>query len=178
MGSITACDWSRERFTMDPGFSFGQQSLPVQFRDNFFSGFKTVETLIFRRATLVYFSVQCENIERDKPVPLSNLIVIEIMRWRYFDASGSKQRIDVRVGNYWNTPFAYGKSHMAPDQMLVSLVVGMHGYSHVTEHCFRTRGGDNECVWSGALRVPFFFLKPVKNVPEKSFLLGRDHLQI
>ena len=82
-----------------------QKGLPFQIRNDLFAGLKTVQTLIFRRCQITDLSVEGENIQGNEVVPLSHLIVIEIMCRSDFYATAAKLGINIAVGNDRNASF-------------------------------------------------------------------------
>src|SRR5271170_6549063 len=100
-------------------------------------------------------------------MPLSDFVVVEIMRGRNFDATAAERRVDVGVPDDGNVSARERQVHPAADQMPIALILGMNRDSRIAEHGFRSRGRDDEMTAAVA--------QWVLEVPQTAGLLLGDH---
>jgi len=65
------------------------------------------------------------------------------MRWGDFDTTWAFFFIGVLVGNNWNTTIDQRQQNFFANQGLVTLVIWIDRNGGITEHGFRTGGGDH-----------------------------------
>jgi len=119
------------------------QSQFFQIGDHSFAGLEAIQAAIFVGAVVVDFGIGGEDIEQRQLVALADRVVVEIVRRRDLDAAGAEGRIDVFVGNDGNRAARQRQGYMQADQILVALVVGMHGNGGIAQQGFRAGGGDD-----------------------------------
>ena len=77
-------------------------------------------------------------------MPLANLEIVEIMRRRDLHRARAFFRVGISVGDDRDKPSDERQLHLAADEILVALIVRMHGDRGVAEHGLRTRGRDGD----------------------------------
>ena len=77
-------------------------------------------------------------------VALADLEIVEVVRRRDLDRARALLGVGIFVGDDRNPPADQRQDHVLADEMLVALVVGMHGDAGVAEHGLGPRGGDDD----------------------------------
>ena len=75
--------------------------------------------------------IAIKHIDQRQVMALADLVVIEIMGRGNLDAAGAKLGIDILVSNNRNLAADDRQRDRLPDQMPVTLVLGMHGHGGV-----------------------------------------------
>ena len=68
--------------------------------------------------------------------------VVKIMTGRNLDRSAAKSRIYIVISDNGNQPVKQRQDYLFTNQLLVTAVLGMNRYGRITEHRFRTGGGN------------------------------------
>ena len=79
-------------------------------------------------------------------VPLADLEVVRVVRRGHLHRAGAERRVDVLVGDDRDAPAGERQLDLGADQVLVALVVGVHGDGGVAEHRLGPGGGDHDRV--------------------------------
>ena len=83
-----------------------------------------------------------EDVDQRQAVALADLEVVEVVRRRDLHRAGALLRIGVVVGDDRDAAADERQDGELADQMLVALVVGMHGHGGVAQHGLGPGGGD------------------------------------
>ncbi len=75
---------------------------------------------------------------------LADSEIVGIVRGRDLHRSGAEVCADPTVGDHGNFAPHQRQQQLLAVQMLVAVVVRIHGHGYVAEHGFRARGGDGE----------------------------------
>ena len=75
---------------------------------------------------------------------LADLEIVEVVGRRDLDRAGAFLGVGIFVGDDRDAPADQRQDHVLADQMLVALVVGMHGDGGVAEHGLGPGGGDDD----------------------------------
>src|SRR5699024_109710 len=83
-------------------------------------------------------------------VALGDFVVVEVVGAGNLDRAGAEFRVRVLVGDYrYQAPVCFRANRYfttLADNRRITGIVGMYGDGTVTEHGFRTRGGDGDVV--------------------------------
>ena len=101
---------------------------------------------------------------------LAHGVVIEVVGWRDLYAARAKTRVDVVIGNDWDFPSHQRQQNLFTDQVLVALVLGMHGHGLVTQHGLGSGGGHHETAFSIG--------QGVAQLPEMAVFFLADHFKV
>jgi hypothetical protein len=82
-----------------------------------------------------------EDVDHLQAVTLAHFVVVEIVRRGDLHAAGAEGGVHVIVGNDGNAAAAQGQLHELADQVLITLVIGVHGHGGVAQHGLGARGG-------------------------------------
>ena len=74
----------------------------------------------------------------------ADLVVVEVVRGRYFDAACTELRIDIVVRDNRDVASNNRQDDLLADQVFVAFVIGVDGDRAVAEHGFRPRCSDSE----------------------------------
>ena len=95
---------------------------------------------------LVQSTVIIQNVNELEVVPLSNGIIIRIVRWRDFDRTGSELHVDDDIiTNNWHLPIR--DERMFDEfsvEVLVPRVIGVDSNGRITKHSLRARSSDGD----------------------------------
>src|SRR4029077_9558098 len=83
---------------------------------------KAIEAAVFLRYVLVEPRPGVENVDQRQIVPLSALVVVEVVRRRDLPRAGADVRVGIVVGNDGNFAPDKRQHHLLTDQILVTLV--------------------------------------------------------
>ncbi len=132
---------------------------------------EAVEAAIGRRHRVVQARVLVEDIDQRQIVAPADLEIVEVVRRRDLDRAGAGRGIGIVVGDDRNAAVDQGQDRVLADEMLVALVVGMHGDAGIAQHGLRPRGGDDDELARRALDRIF-------EMPEMPLGLDALHLEI
>ena len=107
---------------------------------------------------------------------LSYLEVIRVMGGSNLYYTGTKLSVYISICNDRNHAVYDRKHYALTDQVLISLIFGMNGYSGITKHCLRTGGCKGQKL-RGA-RSTVIVHDGVLDVPEMTCLLLIFYLSI
>ena len=88
--------------------------------------------------------VGAQDIDHRQAVPLAHLEIVEVVRGRDLHRARALLGVGIFVGDDRDAAADQRQDHVLADQMLVALVVGMHGDRGVAEHGLGPRGGDDD----------------------------------
>ena len=77
-----------------------------------------------------------------KVVTLTHIKVVGVMSRGYLDSTGTKSRVNIAVGKQRNLTTDKRQDKSLADHTSITLIIRMNSYTGITEHCFRTGGGD------------------------------------
>ena len=77
-------------------------------------------------------------------MPLTDLVVGNVMAWRDLHGAGAEVLLDRLVGNDRHTPVDDGQQHGLADQVFESPVVRMNGDRGIAHHRLRAGGGNRD----------------------------------
>ena len=106
----------------------------LQVLDDALAGVVAIEPSILRRRVLVDLRVEREDPDLRQAVPLSDLVVVEVVRRRDLQAPGAELLVDVGVADDRDLAFGERQHDALADQMPVALVLGVHRDRDVAEH--------------------------------------------
>ena len=86
-------------------FGVFQQIACLQVFDNAGTRVVAIQALIFTRCEIIDFGVEGQDADGEEFMPLPNLPVVKIVRWRYLHAAGTKSRVYIGVGDDGNGAF-------------------------------------------------------------------------
>ena len=114
------------------GFQIAQQRL---------AGLVAVQAGV-RPGLLVERGVAVQDVDHGQVVPLADLVVVGIVSGCDLHRAGAEGRVHVLVGDDGDATAQRRQDGRAPYQVLVALVVGMHGHGSIAQDRLRPRGGD------------------------------------
>jgi len=79
-------------------------------------------------------------------VAAADLEVVRVVRRGDLDRAGAELRVHVRVGHHGDAPAGQWQLDLAPDQVRVPLVIGVHRDRRVAQHGLGPGGGDHNGV--------------------------------
>ena len=85
-----------------------------------------------------------EDVDHGEVVAPADLEIVEVVRRRDLHRAGALLGIGIFVGDDGDAAADQRQDHVLADEMLVALVVGMHGDGGVAEHGLGPRGGDDD----------------------------------
>ena len=120
--------------------------------------------------------VLVEDVDQRQVVALADFIVVEVVGRGDLHAAGAELAVDVVVGDDRDAPAHQRQVDEGADQGGVTLVFRVHGDRAVTQHGFRTGGGDDQVVLAvgGLVAVG----QRVAQVPEVALLVVVLHFQV
>ena len=86
-------------------------------------------------------------------MPHTNLVVVEIMRRRNFDASRTEVGIDVVISNHGDLSSDQGQLDVLTDKIAVARVIGVNRNRAIPEHRFRPGCRNNDVTVSRRQRI-------------------------
>ena len=92
-----------------------------------------------------HLALRIEDIDRSRALglmPLADLEIVEVVRWRDLDRAGALLRIGILVGDDRDQAPDQRQPKTLAEQMLIARVVRMHRDRRVAQHRLRPRGGD------------------------------------
>ena len=101
---------------------------------------------------------------------LADFVIVEVVRRRDLDAAAAESRIDVGVGDHGDLPIGERQLQPPPDQVPVTLVLGMHRHGGIAQHRFGTGRGDHDEAFAIGERIA--------QVPQMAVLLRGGHLEV
>ena len=129
-----------------------------------------VETAVGGGHLVVERGIRVHDVDQRQSVPLTDLVVVEVVRRRDLDAAAAEGGVHVGIADDGDFTRGQRQAHLPADQVPVALIIGMHGDGRVTQQGFRPGGGDHEKAAAAHQRIA--------QVPQAAgFLLG-DHFQI
>ena len=131
---------------------------------------KAIKTTITFGHVVVERCVVGQDVVHIEIVSLADLVVIEVVCGRDFYAARAELRVDVVVGNDRDTAPDDRQYDFLPNEVFVAFVFRVHSDGAVTQHCFRSRGRNDE--------VPVTRCKRITEVPQAAGFVCREHLEI
>ncbi len=157
-------------------FDFFQQTGGFHIPDNLFAGLETVHALIGCRGIVVDCSIIAQNIDQWQFMTLADLVVVIVMGRGNLDATGTKFRIDIVIGNNRNLPVTQGQFHHFANQVFIAFIVRVYRQSGITEHGFRAGGGNYHMIFSIS---SFCALgKRITEIPEGAIFFFINNFQV
>ena len=90
-------------------------------------------------------------------MPQADLEVVGVVGGSHFDATGTKFHFRIGIGDHGNGLIQQGQDHVLSDNRAVALILGVDADTGVTQHGFRTGGGDDDlagAVFQGIADMP------------------------
>ncbi len=138
--------------------------------DDLFAGLETIEPAIGLGRRFVDCRVFVKDVVFRQIVPLADFVIVEIMRGRDLDASGSEFRIHVFVCDDRHAALDEGQDDLFSDQFLIPFILRMYGNGAVAEHRFRACRRNHEMTVARCQRI--------SQMPEMPRLLVVQHLEV
>ncbi len=135
------------------------------------TGGETLHPLELLRHFLVHMGVGVEDVDDVQPPALADLEIVEIMARGNLDRAGALFRVGVAIGDDGNAPPDDRQHHVLADQVLISLVIGVHGHTGIAQHGFRAGRADGDVFAVAAL-------DGVLEEPHLAFCLALFDLQV
>ncbi|CAH0325853.1 hypothetical protein SRABI106_04543 [Rahnella aquatilis] len=174
-------------------FDFFQQTGFVEGGDHGFTCGKTLKATELLRdivgACIAFFAVSIEDfsgladitiesqdIDHRQAVTFTDFIVVKVMRRGDLHATRTFLHIGVFIGNNRNTTAYQRENDLFADQIAVTRIFRVNGNAGITEHGFRTRGGDHQVIFafSGFRAVS----QRITQVPHGTFGFAVFHFKI
>ena len=108
------------------------------------------------------------DVDHYQVVALAHGVVVKVVGGGDLDAATAFFRVGVGVGENGNASAYQREVNEFANQVLVALIVRVHGHGGIAQHRFRTGGGDHEIALA-ILRL-FAVGQRIAKVPEKAFL--------
>ena len=188
----------QERFDDDTGavaarnleimvFDLLQQALGFQVGNDTLARLETVEADIGRgdQAILVDIVVADRGIDGEDvdqtavglfedraffPVPLPDLVIVEVVGRGDLDAAGAEFRVHMLVDDDRDVPPGQGQFDGLADQVGIAFVAGCHGHGAIAEQGFRAGGGDHQVALLGR--------QGVADVPHRPLFIAGNDFQV
>ena len=119
-------------------------SLLLKLLCNQLPSFSSHDSTVLLRTVVVKASVWIQDIDGFKVVSLSTLPVIRVMGRSNLYHTCSKSQFDEGVCNDWNLPVCKRKGKCLSHNILISFILWIHSYSHVSEHGLWSCGGHSD----------------------------------
>ena len=84
-----------------------------------------------------------KDIDQRQLVPLTHLVVVEIMGGGDLNAAGTEGRIDILIGNNRNLTPHQRQADGSSNQVPITLIVRVNRYRRVAQHSLRARCCDH-----------------------------------
>ena len=104
------------------------------------------------------------------PVPLPDLVIVEVVGRGDLDAAGAEFRIHMLVDDDRDVPSGQGQFDGLADQVGIALVAGRYGHGAVAEQGFRAGGGDYKMALLGG--------QGVADVPHRPLFFAGNDFQV
>ena len=130
----------------------------------------TVATVLGLIGVFVDLGVFGEDIDLCEVVASTDLVVVEVMCRRNFDAAGAEIGIDVTVGDNRDLSITHRQLDGFPDDAPVTVVIRVNSYRGVAEHGLRSRRRHYHMAGAVGQRI--------SNVPEFTVLFFGHDFQI
>ena len=120
--------------------------------------------------------VLVQHVDQRQVVALAHFIVIEVMGRGDLHAAGTEFGVAVIVADNRNAPAHQRQLDELADQRLITLIFRVHRHSRITQHGFRTGGGNDQIILaiSGGRAVG----QRITQVPQRTGLVVVLHFQI
>ena len=171
---------------------FQQAELFELFNDRFTGGETLHATVSSRNFTaagvshcavgIEYFSfsadvaVEVHDVNHGQLVAFTDFIVVEVMRRGDFHTTGAFFHIRVFITEDRNAAVDDRQNDFFTDQIFVTRIFRVNGHAGITEHGFRTRGGDHQVIFalSGFRAVR----QRITDMPHEAFDITVFHFQV
>ncbi len=135
-----------------------------------------------RRGSVIFvlresLAFDTENIDLRQVMPLANLEVVEVVRRRDLHRARALLGIGVLVADDRDLAPHQRQDHVLADQVLVALVLRVHGHRRVAQHRLGPRGGDHD-EGRRIVRVEGLALERIAQVPEMPLALHLHHFEV
>ena len=153
---------------------FEQITVAFELRHHGLASDVTIHAAKRDRPVVVDLRVQGEDDDQRQVVAHRGAIVVEVVRAGDLDAARAEGHVDHRVGHDGHRAVAERQDDLAPDQMPVARIVGMHGHRAVREHGLGSCGRDRQATQARRVSLAIDdFLRAVDeridDVPERAF---------
>ncbi len=118
-----------------------------------------------------------DHADAGEAVAIADLEIVEVVRRRDLDRARALLRIGIIVGDDFDLAADQRQDHVVADQLLIALILGMHGDAGIAEHGLGARGGDDDEA-RGILGAERPALDRIAQIPEVTLDLGLLHLEI
>ena len=133
-----------------------QVPLGFQVSNDLLSCLIPVKALVFA-AQLVDLALIVQHPDDLQVVPQADLKVVGVVGGGHFDTAGTKFHFRIGISDHGNGLIQQGQDHVLSDNRAVALILGVNADAGVTQHGFRTGGGDDDltgAVFQGIADVP------------------------
>ena len=110
-----------------------EEAFSLEIRENRLAGREAVHADILRGGVFVDFRVLSQDGDAGEVVAATDLEVVEVVSRSDLHAAGSIFTVHVRVRDDRNVAVAEGKANPLPDEVLVAVVLRMHGNCRIAE---------------------------------------------
>ena len=146
------------RHRMTGLFNLTQQTELFELGDNGLAGDKSVEANIVRRHIARDLAEIVKDVDQRQIVALTDLEVVEIMSRGDLDRARALFRVGIFIGNNRDQTSNDRQAHELADQVLIALILRVHGHRRVAQHGFRTGGRDHDLAraileWIGEMPI-------------------------
>ena len=142
--------------------NFYKSALGLKIPDDCFSGLESVHTGV-GGIIVCDMSVICHHIDNGQIVAQTDLKVIRVMSGSDFDNARTEIHLNIVIGDNGNFPVNYRKNNGLADNILISLILGIHRDGGIAEKCFRSRCGE--------LKISAAVLEGIAQMPEMAGLI-------
>ena len=147
-----------------------QQTAGFQVIHNPLAGLEPIQAAIGLGRLLIQARVFIQHINQRQAVPLADLVIVEVVRRRDLDATGSEFLVDVVIRDDRDGAAGQRQFQFETDQVRVTLVARIDRDRGIAQQCFRTRGGDHHVTFAVGARIT--------DVPELSVFLFRHDFEV
>ena len=113
----------------------------LEFLDERLAAFVAVHAFVFA-CTLEHLARIADDLDGLEMMALSHLEIVRIMRWRDFDGARAERLVDILVGEQRDAAANDRQDQRLADEILVALVIRVHGNARVAEHRLGARRRD------------------------------------
>ena len=155
-------------------FDLDQETVTLEVFHHGLARVVAIQPAIRFRRVVAHMRIERHDDDHVEVVPLGHLVIVEVVCAGDLHAAGAELGLDIGIGNNRNTPIAQRQVDETTHQMLVTLVVRMHGQRAIGQHGLRAGGGDGHAVEA----IDRTIAEGVADVPHRTIALDVVHLQI
>ena len=151
-------------------FDLFDQIQVLQIRQHGLAAFEAVHARIFVTRGQGHLGVEANDGDALQIQALACRVIVGIVGGREFHATSAKFGIHKGIGHHRDFTVREGQLDGFAEQVLVALILGMHGHAGIAEHRFGARGGHHQ--------VPAAIGKGISQVPELALFFHVFHFEI